>query len=234
MRYKSDFRFGARRTTRTFHQSKTRAVTILFLLSLLFAPLSSFADKYGELLHSPSTRNGVLQRVFQQFPLLTPSTNSDGRCSFQTLDLKEPTVSIEGVGFYGFRFKVPKRTHHGDFVWAFGAPHIHYNWFIISQMETMPGFEEYFNEPRKAYEGLEHLFPTSGNEVVLQSLPGDDLEDDEEYLIWFSFRTPKPAHMSIAFTFAESQSQKSRRGAIEKALGLKRKPKKPVHTETAP
>jgi hypothetical protein len=150
------------------------------------------------------------------------------------MEFKAPIVSVDGVGLYGFRFKVPKRAKHGDFVWAFGSPRARYNWFIISQTNTMVGFESYFNEPKKAYEGLEDLFPSSGNEVVLQRLAGDELEDEKEYLIWFTFRTPKPAHMSMAFTFAESQLKKSNRNAIEKVMGLKRKPKQPVIEEASP
>jgi hypothetical protein len=210
---------------------KRHAVAIFLLISLLLVPLSSYADNYDKLLHAVGRRNDALQTAWMQFPLLSPMTNNDGLCHFQTLDLKKPVVSVDGVGLYGFRFKVPKRAAHGDFVWAFGSPKVRYNWFIISQTDTMAGFEDYFHQPRAAYEGLEHLLPTAGNEVVLQRLAGDELEDDKEYLIWFTFRTPKPMHMSVAFTFAEVQSKKSRRGAIENALELKRKPKKPVKTD---
>ncbi len=228
MGYKSVFPFAQRPMKGSFHRFKRRVATILLLIPLLFVAASSYADKYSELLHSVSKRNGILHRVFQDFPLLTPMTNSDGRCRFQTLDVKEPIVSVEGVGFYGFRFKVPKRAKPGDFVWAFGTPRNGYNWFIIGENETMAGFEDYENEPRAAYEGLEHIFPTPGKEIVLQRLPGDELEDEKEYLIWFMLRKPKPSVMSVMFTFSEVQTKKTNLRAMEKTLGLKRKPKKPA------
>jgi hypothetical protein len=96
------------------------------------------------------------------------------------------------------------------------------------------GFEDYLHFPRTAYEGLEHLFPTTGNQVVLQHLSGDELEDDKEYLIWFTFRAPKPSRLSLALTFSEVHTKKTNRGAIEKALGLKRKSKKAAKNETLP
>lgn len=234
MRYKNDFRFGARRARGSFHRSGTCGVAFFLLISLLLVPQSSFADKYGKVIHAIDRRNEALQGAFLQFPLLTPLTNSDGVCRFQTIDLKKAIVSVDGVGFYGFRFKVPKRATPGDFVWAFGAPKSGYNWFILPPTEIMAGFADYFHQPRAAYEGLEHLFPTTGKQVVLQSLPGDELDDEKEYLIWFAFRSPKPSRLSLAFTFAKSQSEKSNRVAIEKTLGLKRKPKNPVNTEAAP
>ena len=180
-------------------------------------------DKYSMVVlrEPPDRRDQQLQASFLQFPLLAPATNSEGKDNFLEFELNSP-VKIDGVAFYGFRFKVPKRTAQEDFVWGFGMPNPAFNWYIVPQTGSMAGFGEYFREPRAAYEGLEHLFPTIGTHVVLQRLREELLEDEQEYLIWFAFRAQKPKHISLTFTFADLPESKASRATLEAALGLHR------------
>ena len=180
-------------------------------------------DKYSKVVlrDPPDRRDQQLQASFPQFPLLEPLTNSQGKAAFFKFELNSP-VNIDGVAFYGFRFKVPKRTAQEDFVWAFGMPNPAFNWYIAPQTGSMAGFEDFFREPRAAYEGLGHLFPTAGTQVVLQRLHGELLEDEQEYLIWFAFRAQKPLNISLAFTFADLPESKASRATLEEALGLHR------------
>ena len=196
---------------------------LLFLLAALwFGPAVCLGDKLSNVVNSVGRRDEQLQAAFLEFPLLAPATNAPAKLDFHTLALDKPVV-IDGINFYGFRFKVPKRTAHQDLVWAFVEPGPRHFWYIMPQTGGMTGFEDFFREPRAAYEGLERLFPTAARQVVLQRLAGDSLADDHSYLIWFAFGPQRPGRISLAFTFADLPATKPKRGALEKALGLHRK-----------
>ena len=85
----------------------------------------------------------------------------------------------------------------------------------------MDGFENYYYAPRKRYQGLEKLFPLKGKDLVTQRLAGNLLEDDKYYFIGFAFKPPKPAQISLEFTFADLGTKKAKFGkALDKALSL--------------
>jgi hypothetical protein len=132
--------------------------------------------------------------------------------------------SLEGVEFYGFRFKVPKRAAQEDLVWAFGQTKYALDWQVLARTGESPKFGDYFHEPRAAYPGVgPNLAPTLGDQVVLQHLPGKSLEDEKEYAIRFAFPGQKPLKASVAFAFGNLQGPEVTREAIEKALGLQRR-----------
>jgi hypothetical protein len=192
------------------------------LAAWLLLPSVCLGDKLSKVVDSVGRRDEQLQAAFLEFPLLAPATNAPAKLDFHTLALDKPVV-IDGMNFYGFRFKVPQRTAHEDLVWAFVEPGPRHYWYIVPQNGSMAGFEDFFREPRAAYEGLERLFPTAARQVVLQRLAGDALAEGQCYLIWFAFGPQKPGRISLAFTFAELPATKVKRGAMEKALGLRRK-----------
>lgn len=197
---------------------------LLYLSAALFLfPAICFGDKLSEVVDSVGRRDKQLQAAFLQFPLLMPATNVPVKLDFQSIALNKPVI-IDGISFYGFRFRVPKRTAQEDFAWAFIEPGPRHFWYILPQAGSMAGFEDFFREPRASYEDLDHLFPVKATKLVIQRLAGDSLEDDKYYLIWIAFGSQKPLRISLAFTFADLRSKKAPgRGALEKALGLHRK-----------
>lgn len=193
------------------------------LLALIILPAACFGAKLDDVVHSVIHRNEQLQAVFDQFPLLAPATNQENKLVFQTLKLDKPFV-IDGINFYGFRIKVPQRTNQEDFVWAFPEPKPRFFWFIIPRTGIMSGFHEFHREPNNAFEDLGQLFPVNSNKLIIQRLLGSQLEDGQEYLIWFAFAQQKPRQISLEFTFANSSTNDAPDHAMmEKALGLRRK-----------
>jgi len=191
----------------------------------LLLPAVCLGDKLSDVAESGGRRDEQLQASFLRFPLLTPATNAPVKLDFHVIALNQPVI-IDGIDFYGFRFKVPIRTAQEDLVWAFGSPSERHFWYIIPETGSMAGFEDFFRERRASYEGLDLLCPNplKGNELVIQRLSGDSLEDEKYYLIWFAFGPQKPGRISVAFTFADLRSKKDHnRGVLERALGLHRK-----------
>jgi|SRR5665213_3595776 len=196
---------------------------LCLLAALLVLPAVCFGDKASKVINSGEHLRKKLQASFPQFPLLTLSTNDGGYPVFQRLDLYD-NVRIDGVEFYGFRFKAPKRPAQEDLVWAFIEPVNLAGWYIVPQTGSMDGFENYRYERRIVYQGLSHLFPLQANTLIMQQLSGNSLEDDKEYLIWFAFKSKKPERMSVAFTFADLRSKKANnRAVMEQVLGLQHK-----------
>jgi hypothetical protein len=196
-----------------------------FLVPVLFLPAVCLGDKLSKVVDAAGRRDEQLQAAFLQFPILNPATNEQGQVGFKKIDLNAP-VLIDGIRFYGFRFKVPKRAAKEDFVWSFGEPGLRHFWYITPQSGSMAGFENFFREPRAAYRDLGQLFPMMSDKLVIQYLSGDSLEDEKEYLIWLAFGDQRPDHISVAITFAKLPNNKARnRGALERVLGLHRKPK---------
>jgi len=154
-----------------------------------------------------SKRDQQLQNSFLHFPLLTAVTNSAGRPAFETLTLTNP-VLIGGKKYYGFRFNVPPRTNREDLVWSFVLPEppSFTGWYILPQTGRMEGFENYFYIERNIFPDEDALTPSNGSRLILQSLSGDALENGQSYLIWFGFKGGNPAHVSLAFTFANLQT----------------------------
>lgn len=196
---------------------------ICFLLAFLLLPAVCFGEKLDDVVHSVRQRNDQLQAVFAQFPLLTSATNKQDKLTFQTLELNKPVV-IDEINFYGFRLKIPKRTNQEDFVWAFPEPKPRFFWFIIPRTGIMSGFHEFHREPMDAFKDLGQLFPVNANRLIIQRLSGDELEDGQEYLIWFAFAQQKPTQISLTFTFAVSSTNSApNHEMMENALGLHRK-----------
>jgi hypothetical protein len=168
-------------------------------------------------------RDVEFQTAFDQFPLLKLETNAAGKPAFQTLKL-EKAVQAKGGDYYGFRFQVPPRSNHEDFVWAFIVPGKLSGWYVLAQKGEMDGFENFYNgRTRATYEGTEHLFPTSAKQLYLQRLSGDSIKDGETYLVWFLFKNGKPNQMSLKFSFADLGKKQNKIPAIEKALGLEKR-----------
>ncbi|HTV42546.1 MAG TPA: sigma-70 family RNA polymerase sigma factor [Candidatus Sulfotelmatobacter sp.] len=165
-------------------------------------------------------RNAQLQKLFFQFPLLTPVTNRAGQPAFETLALTNPAL-IGRQEYFGFRFKVPPRTNDENLVWAFVDPDIFSTftgWYILPQTGTMDGFEDYFYRPKNLYHAADFSWPIGGRLLILQTLPGNCLEDGQSYLIWFGFTKKHPNRMSLAFTFADLDRDRPR--PIETVLNL--------------
>jgi hypothetical protein len=167
-------------------------------------------------------RDQKLQAAFDQFPLLEPITGDDGKPAFQTFDLDSP-VSIDGVDFYGFRFKVSGRTGKQDFVWSYLANGFG-TWDIIARTGKFEGFEDYLYQPLKAYEGMRGLFPARSRELIVQRLDGNLLEDGKYYLVWIAYSSHVPEKMSVNFTFADVPEKKTHNMLfLENILGIHRK-----------
>jgi hypothetical protein len=191
------------------------------LAVLLFLPAVCFGDKFDKVINS-AHRDKKLQSSFLEFPLLEPATDEQGKPAFQELELNKP-VNIDGLDFYGFRFKVSGRKAQEDLVWAF-IQNGSCTWYILPQTGNMNGFENYFYQPRTVYQDVDDLVPLKGKQLVTQRLSGDSLEDDKYYVIWFAFRSHKPAAISLELTFANVPPKKARRlGFLENVLGLYRK-----------
>jgi len=169
-------------------------------------------------------RDEQLQAAFLQFPLLTQAANKKGQPEFQKLDAMEPVV-INGVNYCGFRFKVPQRENAEDFVWAMIQPVNLTGWYILPETGAMTGFENYRYMPKTNYPATSRLLPLNGKTLIIQSLSGDSLKDEETYLIWWSLRG-KPRPMSISFTFARlGKNGLNKLPPMEKALALVHAPK---------
>jgi Lectin C-type domain len=160
-----------------------------------------------------------LQRAWLEFPFLTPATNRDGQPVFQTLALTN-AVEIGSTNYFGFRFRVPRRQSQQDFVWSFVLPDYQglKSWYILPRTGTMEGFSNYFYTERNFFPAEDDLKPADGFRLILQSLSGGALDDGKTYLIWFAFKGRIPAHMSVAFTFANTQEDSL--NAFAQALAL--------------
>jgi hypothetical protein len=168
-------------------------------------------------------RDKKLHAVFDQFPLLEDSTGENGKPMFQSFDMTSP-LNINGVDFYGFRFKVFGRSGHEDLVWAF-LQNGFATWYITSQTGMTDGFRDYQYQPLKTYQDTRGLAPWGSRQMVVQHLSGDLLEDNKEYLIWFAYSAHAPKKMSVKFTFADVPPKKARNMRfLENILGLERKP----------
>ena len=150
-------------------------------------------------------RDEQLQESFLHFPLLTPMTDRDGQPVFQTLALNDP-VLIDGTKYYGFRITVPYRKSSEDFVWSFVLPPPLSSWNILPQSGGMEGFQDCSYSAKNEFPSADALLPLNGRKLILQSLPGDALQDGKTYLIWFAFKKNHPAYISLAFTFANLQT----------------------------
>ncbi|MDB6029025.1 MAG: Lectin C-type domain protein [Verrucomicrobiales bacterium] len=176
---------------------------------------------------SDAHRTEQFQAAFLQFPLLNPSTNGVGEPTFQTITLTNP-VAIDGTAYYGFRFQVPRREKHEDFVWTFAAPKDWIHWYIVPATGRMEGFKDFDERPRGNYMGAEILFPRGGKRFYLQNLSGTSIQDGETYLIWLKFDGQKPTHLSLTFSFTDmAKAGKNRFAAMEKLFGLNRPASQP-------
>ncbi|HEX3624725.1 MAG TPA: C-type lectin domain-containing protein [Verrucomicrobiae bacterium] len=198
--------------------SKRSKPIALFLVafSTFIAVVRLFARDQGD----SSERDATLQKAFSQFPLLGAVVDSAGRPEFQTLIFTNPVI-INRERFFGFRFKVPTRPGNEDFVWAFVDPPGIKEWYIAPQTGQMDGFVNYYWTTKGDYMGDAPLFPRGGHRLILQSLPGDNLNDGQDYLIWFGFGNRNPPALSLAFTFAHfDPSDQHPMRAIEDVLSI--------------
>jgi len=166
-------------------------------------------------------RDQQLQAAFLQFPFVTQATNSQGQPEFQKLDSMDPVV-IEGAHYYGFRFKVPRRENAEDFVWAtIPAPNL-IAWYILPEKGEMDGFENFRLMPKANYLSTGTLPPVNQRRLMVQSLAGDSLKDQETYLIWWTLRG-RPRQVFVSFAFAPlGPNGLNQVGPMEKALALVR------------
>lgn len=170
--------------------------------------LTNALQTLSEQLKKPiSARDQQLQKSFSQFPLLTPAIDTNGQPAFQILAL-ENSVEFAGKKYYGFRFTVPSRKSHEDFVMAFVQPEMIASWYVLPQSGNMEGFQDYFYRPKNVFPSADALLPLNGRRLILQSLSGNNLENNKTYLIWFTFNQKSPARMSVAFTFTNLKNDK--------------------------
>jgi len=197
-----------------------KPIRILFLLALcVCAQVTSYAAQYSE--EEWANLLKQLRAGFQQFPLLTPATNSDGQPVFQKLPNETPVV-IDGTNYYGFRFKVPSRKNAEDFVWATLQPQFLIGWQIIPEKGEMLGFAGYRYTAKTTYRSTSKLLPAPLRRLIVQSLDGDCLKDGETYLIWWSL-SGRARQMYLSFTFAPlGPDGLNEFGPMEKALALVR------------
>ena len=175
-----------------------------------------------------SDRDATLQKSFYQFPFLTPVSDSDGQPAFQILTLTNP-VAINSERFFGFRFKVPPRANNEDLVWAFVDPPGLKEWYIVPQSGEMDGFANYCHATKGDYMGNQPLLPRGGHRLILQNLAGGNLQDGQEYLIWFGFGNHNPPAMSLMFTFANfDASDPHPLRALENVLSINQLASSPV------
>jgi hypothetical protein len=167
------------------------------------------------------TRDEQLQAAFDQFPLATLRTNSEGRPQFQTLPDMDP-VAIDGDNYYGFRFKVPQRTNAEDFVWAMIRPPNLTGWYIVPEKGAMPGFQYYRSMPITNYLNMSGLRPLNQEALILQSLAGTNFTDGQTCLLWWT-RTGDSRPESVVFNFATlGPTNLNKVQPMEEALGLVR------------
>jgi len=205
---------------------------------LLLWPLASWAAQGGPNLNtifnhgeSPAFKNhqAKVQAAFQQFPLFQPKVDEQGQPAFQLLSLKNPLV-IGNTNTYGFRIQVPQRKNQEDFVWAFVQPANNFYWDILPQADYMRGFLNFNPRPLTDFNNLGGLRPINAKKLIIQTLAGTELKDDQSYVIWFTFGPQHPNFISLKFTFASLGPQKINQvDALEKALALSSKtPSKPA------
>lgn len=168
-------------------------------------------------------RNAALQQHFFRFQSFDTGP-LDRKPRIQTITLNRDPLLIEGARYDGFRFTV----NHGavavgaaapDLVWAFVPPLNYRFWYIVPKNGDMRGFERFFRVERSQLPDFGGREPWEASRVFLQMLPGDYLEDGQEYLIWFQFRDDKAAEMSMMLGFAHVENPD--RSSIAEALGLR-------------
>lgn len=196
---------------------KEKSVTIKHGAWAMLQAGEIMAKEYERSAARDSRRDKELRKAFVQFPLVTAATNDKGRLAFQTIYLKH-SVKIERADYYGFRFKVPRQNDNKDFVWAFVSPEDMEGWYILPATGGMNGFRNYFYRSKYDYPDADALLPATGRKLILQSLPGDDLGDGKNYLIWWSLNRNKPIRISLKFAFAHLSANSTE--GIEKALDL--------------
>src|ERR1700743_937154 len=166
--------------------------------------LEAVAQKVVETLNPKSAenaeRNCSFAKNFSEFPLLAPVKDAGGKPEFYTLALTNPVV-LNRERIFGFRFTVPTRTNHEDFLWSFVEPDDYKEWYIVPQNGTMNGFVNYYTDTKGEYMGAKPIWPAGGSRIIYQYLPGNFLKDGETYLIWIGFGNRNPTAMSVAFTF---------------------------------
>jgi hypothetical protein len=176
----------------------------------------------------------ALQASIMHFPLLSPTTDRNGRPTFQTFPIKDPLL-VDGKYYYGFRFTVPPRQHDEDFVWTFIYPFFRYStgWGIVppngilytTDIGTGNYFQDFFVVPISKYKNLPKTQPSFQKGLYLQRLDGKIISDGSTYLIFFeSDKIRSPLGMSVAFTFVSlDDTQSDSLSALENVFGLVRK-----------
>ncbi len=168
-------------------------------------------------------RDAALQQHFSQFQSFDIGP-LDRKPRIQTITLNRDPLQIEGARYDGFRFTVNRGSVAAgaaapDLVWAFVPPLNYHSWYIVPKNGDMRGFERFFRVERSILPDFDGREPWEASRVFLQMLPGDYLEDGQEYLIWFRFRDDKAAEMSLMLGFAHLESPD--RFSIAEALGLR-------------
>lgn len=181
----------------------------------LFAALALFAMGVNVISQQDTEdadmeRNRQLQANFGKFQAFDQGkTGADGQPVFQTITLNAKPVLIDGKPYDGFRFKVKRggRTEseqrNQGLVWAWLPPVNSDMWYIVPKEGKMNGFENFSYYARERYTRCKDLEPAKATHVYVQTLNGQCLVEDEEYLIFFRFTDKEPARISVALGFAE-------------------------------
>jgi len=207
-------------------------MSILAVLALcLCAPilLRAQEDRSAALQQAQHERIAAkLQASFDSFPLLTPAVKSKGRVEFQAPAVTNPVV-IDFVNYYGFRFKVPKRTNNEDLIAAMILPAgVFAGGFVVTANGAVQGVETHLRVSKTNYLNTGQLVPPNQDTLLIRYLAGDSIQDGDTDLMWWVING-KPAPTSLAFVFARLDGKAADAlAALEEALGLTHASSTPV------
>jgi len=152
-------------------------------------------------------------RARNAFPLIQPA-HSGRPASWQRL-----TLNSEGVGLGGVRFISPLEQP-ADLVWSFAYEGDTVSgWHIEPTSGVITDFSEF--ERLRDLSVADAVLPAT-NSVVLQRLPGGQIEPGREYFLWFQFSSTEPADLSFKLKLvAAGEAPQSSASQIASMLDFK-------------
>jgi len=154
-----------------------------------------------------AARTLFFQTNFNRFVPVQFEKSTNSLAPIQYLKVKGNTFDYDGKHYCGFKFTVPEWID-GDFKWIhvlakteaqkdFFAQHL--QWYIIPEIETMDGFEEFYHCSVGSSYYLSQLFPYT-KEFITQSLDRGSLTPGATYAIWFGYEEADLPDIAFALT----------------------------------
>ena len=150
--------------------------------------------------------------VVEELPAVTPHTGK------QPPKWHRLKVNRDGSQFAVVKFQSPLKKD-ADLEWAFIAPGMT-NWYIMPLEGTMKGFKNFTRMQNIRVKGAQ--LPENQT-MTFQRLTGGELKPGREYLLWFRYKTAKPADLQLCLHLSETGTHKNVNKAadIARAIGIK-------------